>query len=173
MQGVKVPDKVMTYIMLFCSDRGYYPHFVDLHVPWILSAFCGYYPHFVDIIHILWISWIYPHFFNIISIGHITSYLACNGLPVLPVIPVFRSFFLIVDIICIGTIMSYLARNVHPIFHIYSSSVNAWCVTSFTVCNLIYFSFPSSFRLVQFVSEYKLNPVIRILWIFPHLSYSS
>ena len=26
----------------------YYPHFVDLHIPWILSAFFGY-------IHILWV----------------------------------------------------------------------------------------------------------------------
>ena len=52
MQLVKVCDKVMTYITLFRSDRGYYPHFVDLHVPWILSAFRGYYPHFVDIVDI-------------------------------------------------------------------------------------------------------------------------
>ena len=47
-QRVKVPYKVMTYIALFFSDGGYYPHFVDLHIPWILSAFCGY-------IYILWI----------------------------------------------------------------------------------------------------------------------
>ena len=42
MEQVEVPDKVMTYITLFCSGHGYYPHFVE-------------YPHFVDIIHILWI----------------------------------------------------------------------------------------------------------------------
>ena len=48
MQRVKVPDKVMNYITLFCSNHGCYPHFVDLHVPWILSAFCGYYLNFMD-----------------------------------------------------------------------------------------------------------------------------
>ena len=40
MKLVNVCDKVMTYITLFCSDRGYYPHFVDIVD---LSAFCGYY----------------------------------------------------------------------------------------------------------------------------------
>ena len=35
-----------------------YPHFMDLHVPSILSAFCGY-------IRISWILWIYPHFMDI------------------------------------------------------------------------------------------------------------
>ena len=62
MQRVKVPDKVMNYIMLCCSSCKYYPHFVE-------------YPHFVDIICILWI---YFHFVDIIRIGHIASYLARN-----------------------------------------------------------------------------------------------
>ena len=70
---------------------------------------------------------------------HITSYLAHNVLPALTVI---HSLILIVDVICIGPITSYLACNFHPIFHIYSSSVNAWCITSFPVCNLICFSVP-------------------------------
>ena len=59
-----------------------------------------------------------------ICTGHITSYLACN---VLPVLLVLRCFDLIVDIICIDPITSYLARIVHSIFHIYSYSVNDWC----------------------------------------------
>ena len=63
-----------------------------------------------------------------------------------------------VGIICIGHITSYLARNVCPIFHIYSSSVSTWCITYFTVCNLIYFYVTSSSCLVRVVSEYKLNP---------------
>ena len=62
MQQVKVPDKFMTYITLFFSGRGYYPHFVDIiRILWI-SMFRGYYPHFVDII----------------CIGHIMSYLPRN-----------------------------------------------------------------------------------------------
>ena len=62
------------------------------------------------------------------------------------------------DIICIGHITSYLARNVCPIFHIYSSSVSDRCITFPAFCNLIFISIPSSFCLVPFVSEYKLNP---------------
>ena len=49
MQRVKVPDKVMTYIMLFCSDNEYYPHFVDIiRILWI-SMLRVYYPNFVDV----------------------------------------------------------------------------------------------------------------------------
>ena len=75
-----------------------------------------------------------------------------------------HNFVLIVDIICIDPITGYLSCNVRNIFHIYSSSVNAWCITSFPVCNLIYFSVTSSFRLVSFVSEYKLNP--NSIWVY-------
>ena len=62
----------------------------------------------MGIIHILWI---YLHFVDIICIGHITSYLACN------VHHVSHSFVLVVDII-FGHITSYLARNIRPISHI-------------------------------------------------------
>ena len=68
---------------LFCSDRGYYPHFVDIiRILWIFM-FCGYYPHFMDIIRILWISWIYLNFVDIICIGHIKIYLDNNYHPIL------------------------------------------------------------------------------------------
>ena len=86
---------------------------------------------------------------DIIRIGHIRSYLAHNVLPdlhsfvlvvdiifighilhsfvlvvdIICIDNILHSFFLVVDIICIGHITSYLDRNVHPIFHIYSSSV--------------------------------------------------
>ena len=105
-----------------------------------------------------------------ICTNHITSYLTHN---VLPVLPVLQSFFLIIDIIFIDPIMSYLSHNVCPIFQIYSSSVNSWCITSFPVSNLIFCSVTSYFRLVCFVSKYKLNPVILISQICQHLSYSS
>ena len=51
MQRLKVPDKFMTQITLFCSDRGgYYLNFVKIiHILWI-STFHGYYQHFVDIV---------------------------------------------------------------------------------------------------------------------------
>ena len=63
MQRVKDRDKFITYITLFCYDRGYYLHFVDIiRILWI-STFRGYYLHFVDIM----------------CIGHITSSLACNS----------------------------------------------------------------------------------------------
>ena len=62
MERVKVPDKVITYITLFCSGHGYYPHFVE-------------YPHFTDIIRI---SCMYPFFVDIICMGLITRYIACN-----------------------------------------------------------------------------------------------
>ena len=101
-----------------------YPHFVDI------SALCGYYPHFVDII----------------CMGHITSYLDCN------VFHGLQSFILVVDIIYIGHITINLAHNVRPIFHVYSFSESDWCINSFSVCNLICFSVPSSFRFVSFVS---------------------
>ena len=56
MQRLKVPDKVMTYIMLSSSDCGYYFHLVDIIRISFVSAFCGYYLHFVDNIRILWVS---------------------------------------------------------------------------------------------------------------------
>ena len=75
MQLLKVPDKVMTWNTLFCSDRGYYLHFVDItRISWI-STFRGYYPHLV---YISAFREYYPHFVDIICIGHITSYLARN-----------------------------------------------------------------------------------------------
>ena len=107
------------------------------------------YPRPVDIICILRI---YLHFVDIIRIGHITSYLAGNihhGL---------HSFVLVVNIIYIDHITSYLACYFRPIFHIYSFSESEWCITSFPVFNLIFFSDPSSFFIVRFSSEYKINP---------------
>ena len=78
MQRVRVRDKVITWITLFHSDRGYDLNFMNIiSIQWI-STLHRYYPHFVHIIHITWISWIFPHFVDIICIGHITSYLACN-----------------------------------------------------------------------------------------------
>ena len=78
---------------------------------------------------------------DIIRIGHITSYLYCNVLPVIHsfilvvdiilIGYIIHSFVLVMDIICIDHIKSYLAHNVHPIFHIYSSSVNDWCVYAY------------------------------------------
>ena len=94
---------------------------------------------------------------DIICIGHIKSYIDCN------ICHALHSFVLVMDIICIGHITSYLARNISHILHMYSSSVYDWCAITFPVCNLIYFSFLSYFRLVYFVSEYELNPnLIRI-----------
>ena len=61
--GVQMHDKFMTYIMLVCSDRGYYPPFVG-------------------IIRISWILWVYPHLNNIICVGHIKSYLVWNVRPI-------------------------------------------------------------------------------------------
>ena len=120
-----------------------YPRYVDiLHISWK-------YPGYVYIIHVLWIC---PHFVGIIRIVHNTSYLARNvqhGL---------HSFVLVVDIIYIGHAMNYFAYNFHPIFHIYSSSESYWCITYFPVCNQICFNVPSSFCIVNFVNEYKLNP---------------
>ena len=58
---------------------------------------------------------------NIIRIGHITSYLDHN------VIPVLHSLVMVMDIICIGHITSYLAHDVRHIFHIYSYSEIDWC----------------------------------------------
>ena len=125
MQRVKVRDKVMSWITIFHSGRGYYrgnirilwkyPHSVDI------IRISRKYPGSVDIIHILWkyprsvdiihISWIYSHFVDTIGIGHITSYLDHNFCHVI------HSFVMFVDII-FGHITSYLARNVHPIPHI-------------------------------------------------------
>ena len=69
-----------------------YAHFVSI------STFRGYSLHFVDIIRI----------------GQITIYLACN------VCHVLRSFVLVMDNI-FGRITGYLACNCLPIPHIYSS----------------------------------------------------
>ena len=51
MQQLKVPAKFMTYIPLFRSDCGYYLHFINIHVPWILSTFSEYHGY-------ICISWI-------------------------------------------------------------------------------------------------------------------
>ena len=108
--------------------RGYYQHFVDIYV------LRGYYPHFVEI---SMLRRYYPHFVEIS-----TS----------------RGYYLhFVYIIYIDHIIIYLARNVRPISHIYSFSESDWCITSFTVFNLTVFICSSSFCLVWFVSEYKLN----------------
>ena len=122
----------MWILSVFCGN---------IHVQWILSTFCGYYAHFVDIISISWILYAffgyYLHLMDITCIGHITSYLDRNVCHVLHsfflimdtifIAHILHSFFLYVDIICIGHITSHLARSVHPIFHIYSSSVSSWC----------------------------------------------
>ena len=126
----------MTQIRLFRFGCGYYPHLWK-------------YPRSVETIRI---SQIYPYFVGIIRIGHNMSYLAQN------VSHVLQSFILVVDIIYISHTTIYLARNDCPIFYIYSSSESDWCIPSFPVCNLIYFSVPSSFYLVSLVSEYKLSP---------------
>ena len=104
--------------------------------------------------------------------GHITRYLYFNIILVLPVFTMIH-ICLLIYIICIYPITSYLACNLHHILHIYPSSSNTWCITSFSIFNLIYFSVPCYFFLARFVSEYKLNPVIRILCICPHFSSSS
>ena len=77
-----MPDNFMTRITLSCFDRGYYPHFVVIHVPWILSAFCGY-------VCILWILSAFREycgyfciFVDVIVIGRITIYLARNVRPI-------------------------------------------------------------------------------------------
>ena len=115
---------------LFCSCRGYYPHFVEvsachgsIHVPlilsayrvyictlWILSTFCGN-------IHIQWRLYAFRGY---IRIDHITSYLAFN------VRRGFHIFILVIDIIYIVYIKSNLARNVSHILHIYSSIESDW-----------------------------------------------
>ena len=112
-------------------------------------------------------------YLRIIYTRHIKSYSSCNLLPVIPVLYVLHSFVLIVDIICIDPITSYLVCNFRPILQIYSFSVNACCITSFPVFNLICFMFSLHFFLVCCVIQYKLNHVIRILCICPHFSYSS
>ena len=107
----------------------------------------GYYPHLVYIICILWKSIFcgyYPHFLDIIRI--------------LWILCIYLHF---ADITCISHFTTYLPRNASPICNIYSYSVSDWCITSFPVCNLIYFSSLSYFCIVCFVSEYKLdnNPI--------------
>ena len=69
-----------------------------------------------------------------------------------------------VDIICIGHITSYLARNVGTIFHVYSFCVSDWCITSFTVFNSIFCSVHYSCCLVNFMSDYKMNP--NPIWMY-------
>ena len=59
--NITVGFSVAMYLSAF---RGYYPYFVDLHVPLILSAFRGY-------IRFLCISWIYPHFVDIVDISEL------------------------------------------------------------------------------------------------------
>ena len=59
---------------------------------------------------------------DIVRVGHITSYLARNFLPVLHIF----IMVLVGNIICIGHITSYLDFNVCLILHIYSSSVSDW-----------------------------------------------
>ena len=105
----------------------------------------------ISYIMILWYHY-FVLILNVIYIGHITSYLACN------VIPVLRNSIQVLGSIFIGHITSYLACNVCPIIHIYSSSVNDWCITYFLVYNLIFFHVSSSFCLGHVVSKYKLNP---------------
>ena len=94
-------------------------------------------------------------------------------LNVLPVLLVFHSFIIIVDIIFIDPITRYLDYNVIPIFHIYLYCANDWCITYFPVCNLIYFSVTSSFRLVWFVSNYKLNPNSIRIYVPPFSLYQN
>ena len=111
----------MSYITLFHSSCGYYPHFWEYPSLVDIIRVSLIYPHSVDIIRILWkyprsvdiirILWIYPNFVDTTRIFHITSYLARN------VCHVLHSFVLVVDII-FGHITSYLARNIRPISHI-------------------------------------------------------
>ena len=171
LQRIKVPDKVTTLITVFSSGLGYYLHFVDIiHISWKyphfvdISTFCGYCPHFVDII----------------CIGHSTSYLARNVCHVIPtfilvvdniyISHILHSFVLVIDITCIGHSTRYLACNVLPAIHIYSSSVSDWCIASFPVLKLICFSVLSFFRLVRFVSDYKLNPNPIRIYITPFIT---
>ena len=92
-----------------------YPHFVDV------SAFHEYYPHFVYIIFIGFIAIYLDR--NVCHVLH--SFVLV--VDIIYIGNIINIFVLVVDIICIGRITSYLARNVHPIFHIYSSSVSDWC----------------------------------------------
>ena len=124
-QRVKVRDKVMSYINLFHSGRGYYHG--NIRISWKyprsvdIIRILSIYLYSVDIIRILWIylrsvdiihiSKIYPNLVDIIGIGQITNYLACN------VFHDLHSFVLVVDI-TFGHITSYLACNVRPISHI-------------------------------------------------------
>ena len=103
--------------------RGYYLHLVDIYVLRVyyphlmrISIFRRCYPYFVEISTSLGY---YPHYVEI--------YAFCGY---------FLHFF---DIIYIYHITIYLACNWCPIFHIYSFSESDWCITSFTVCNLIVF----------------------------------
>ena len=106
-------------ISTFC---GHYPHFVEI------STFRRYYPHFVYIslfcgdyppsVDIIRILWKYPYFMEIIRISWKYP----------------RS----VNIIRVSSILSLT---------FYSSIESDWCITSFPVCNLIFFIFPIPFAL--------------------------
>ena len=63
-----------------------------------------------------------------------------------------------------------MARYVHTIFQIYSSCISDCCITSFTVCNLICIYIPSSFILIIFVSDYKLNPKPIRIYVPPFIT---
>ena len=56
----------------------------------------------------------------------------------------------------------------------YSSCESDWCITSFPVCNFIFFLFPLTFALLVFVGEYKLNPNHIQIYVLPcyHLNKS-
>ena len=115
--------------MEISTFRGYYLHFVDRYV------LRGYYSHFVEIS--MFRSY-YPHFMEIST--------PCGYYPHF------------VHMIYVDNITRYLARNVHPIFCMESFSESDWCITSLPDFNFIIFFCSSSFCVVSFVSEYKLNP---------------
>ena len=75
MQQLKVYDKYMTYITLFRSDHGYYPHFVDIIRALLISTFRGYYMHFIGIVDISAFRGYYLY-------CHITNYLSRNVCPI-------------------------------------------------------------------------------------------
>ena len=110
----------------------------NIHVPWILSAFRVYicilwkYPRSVDIIRILWK---YPRSIDIIRISCIYPYFV-------EIICILCKYPRSVDIIRISSV---------PYLTFYSSRKSDWCITYFTVCNLIYLPPPSSFHPVRFL----------------------
>ena len=106
----------------------------------------------MDIIRISWISTFCgyrPHFMDIVRILWISW--------------IYQHFM---DIICIGRITSYLACSFRHIFHIFSSGVSEWCITSFLVCNLIFFPLPLTFSL--FVLWVSINWILTLsgyMWL--------